>query len=144
MHALAAARLGNVALAKRLFDESAAIDLDDTMGNAAHGVHIAALGGLWQATVLGFAGLGLERRGIRLEPQLPPDWQALRFSVQWHGRLVRVEIAGKPMRLRIMLERGRPMEISVGPLRGRLERAKELSLVQAADGRWEEAAAAGE
>jgi trehalose/maltose hydrolase-like predicted phosphorylase len=143
MHALAAARLGNMELANRLFDETAAIDLDDTMGNAAHGVHIAALAGLWQTTVLGFAGLAWEDRGLRLEPHLPQHWQTLRFSVQWRGRLVRVEIAGKPVRLRIMLERGRPMEMSVGPLRRRLERAKELILVQAADGGWEEAANGG-
>jgi trehalose/maltose hydrolase-like predicted phosphorylase len=141
MHALAAARLGSTELAKRLFDETAAIDLDDTMGNAAHGVHIAALGGLWQTTVLGFAGLAWEERGLRLEPHLPQHWQTLKFSVQWRGRLLRVEIAGKPVRLRIMLERGRPMEISVGSLRRRIERATALSLVQAADGGWEEAAA---
>jgi trehalose/maltose hydrolase-like predicted phosphorylase len=143
IHALAAARLGNVELAKRLFDETAAIDLDDTMGNAAHGVHIAALGGLWQTAVLGFAGLALEERGLCLEPQLPQHWQTLRFSVQWQGRLVRVEIAGRPLRLHLMLERGRPMEMRVGSLRLRLERSKELSLVQAADGGWEEAAAGG-
>jgi kojibiose phosphorylase len=38
IHALVAARLGQTALALRYFRETAAIDLDDTMGNAAGGV----------------------------------------------------------------------------------------------------------
>ena len=37
--------------------QAAEIDLADNMGNAAGGVHVGALGGLWQAAVLGFAGL---------------------------------------------------------------------------------------
>src|SRR5262249_60241588 len=47
IHAMVAARLGDVELAWRYFHQAAAIDLDDTMGNAAAGVHIATLGGLW-------------------------------------------------------------------------------------------------
>ncbi len=62
-HALVAARLGEVDLAERYFRETAAIDLEDTTGTGAGGVHMAALGGLWQAAVFGFAGLGLRRMG---------------------------------------------------------------------------------
>ena len=35
------------------------------MGNAAGGVHMAALGGLWQAVVFGFAGVSLSAEGPR-------------------------------------------------------------------------------
>ena len=62
IHALVAARLGETALAERYFRQAAEIDLADNMGNAAGGVHAAALGGLWQAAVFGFAGLRLCRR----------------------------------------------------------------------------------
>src|SRR5690606_8684896 len=55
IHALVAARLGEVEIARRYFRQSAEIDLANNMGNAAGGVHGAALGGLWQATVFGFA-----------------------------------------------------------------------------------------
>lgn len=143
VHAVVAARLGEVDLAKRFFDEAAAIDLDDTMGNAAGGVHIGALGGLWQAAVLGFAGLELEKGGLRLRPHLPLGWRTLSFPVQWRGRLVRVEVAAEAKRLCVKLERGQPMTISVGPLRRRLERNNGLSFVQVTDGSWEEAAHGG-
>jgi len=52
-HALVAARLGEVDLAERYFRETAAIDLEDTTGTGAGGVHMAALGGLWQAAGFG-------------------------------------------------------------------------------------------
>ena len=46
-----------VALAQTYFRQAAEIDLANNMGNAAGGVHMGALGGLWQAAVFGAAGL---------------------------------------------------------------------------------------
>ena len=129
IHALAAARLGDVALAARYFAEAGAIDLDDALGNAAGGVHLAALGGLWQAAVFGFAGLAFERAGLRLAPHLPPSWRALRFAIRWRGRLVRIalERAGPdPVTVRATLERGRPLTLRLGAARHRLLRGVPL------------------
>ena len=42
IHALAAARLGDLPTADRYLRQTAAIDLDDAYGNAAGGVHIGA------------------------------------------------------------------------------------------------------
>src|SRR5262245_40565755 len=36
------------------------------------GVHSAIRGGVWQAAVLGFAGLSSRPDGLRLDPHLPP------------------------------------------------------------------------
>jgi trehalose/maltose hydrolase-like predicted phosphorylase len=44
---------------KRYFRETASLDLD-LDPNSVGGVRIAALGGLWQAVILGFAGLDLQ------------------------------------------------------------------------------------
>jgi len=86
IHALVAARLGDMALAMRYFRQAAEIDLANNMGNAAGGVHAAALGGLWQAAVFGFGGLRFTDGGPELEPRLPPGWRALRFPIQWRGQ----------------------------------------------------------
>lgn len=86
IHALAAARLGDIPLAERYFRQASEIDLANNMGNAAGGVHAAALGGLWQAAVFGFAGLRLDEDGPRLDPALPPSWSELAFTVRWRGR----------------------------------------------------------
>jgi kojibiose phosphorylase len=85
IHACVAAQLGDVDLALRYFRQTADIDLSNTMGNAAGGVHAAALGGLWQAVTFGFAGLSLSDGGPRLQPRLPAAWRGLRFQVQWGG-----------------------------------------------------------
>ena len=92
IHALVAARLGRTELACRYFHQAASIDLDNNMGNAAGGVHAGALGALWQAAVLGFAGF--HPRGDRLEfdPRLPPYWKSLRCRLQWRGRSVLVSL----------------------------------------------------
>lgn len=86
IHALVAARLGDTELASRYFQQAATIDLADNMGNAAGGVHAAALGGLWQAIVFGFGGLDLAEDGPRTRPHLPPGWSALSMEITWRGQ----------------------------------------------------------
>jgi kojibiose phosphorylase len=86
IHALIAARLGDMALAEKYFRQAAEIDLSDNMGNASGGIHAAALGGLWQAAVFGFAGLTLSKDGPRLDPKLPPAWRELSFRIRWRGK----------------------------------------------------------
>ena len=51
---------------------AAAIDLADNMGNAARGLHMATMGGLWQAAVMGFAGLQRRDEALLIDPHLPP------------------------------------------------------------------------
>ncbi len=81
----------------------------------------AGLGGLWQAAVLGFAGLAMGADGLRCDPRLPDTWQSLRFSVQWRGRTVRVEIARGPLlTFTATLVRGRPLALELPGLRHRL------------------------
>jgi trehalose/maltose hydrolase-like predicted phosphorylase len=109
MHALVAARLKKTELAKRYFDQSACLDLEDTMGNAAHGVHIAAMGGTWQAMVFGFAGFRADDDGIWFDPSLPGDWRAVRFPLQWRGRHVKIEIEQDTGQFSVTLEAGEPL-----------------------------------
>lgn len=127
IHALVAARLGDPARALRYFRETAAIDLDDSMGNAAGGIHIGALGGLWQATVFGFAGVSLMNDGIAFEPHLPQQWDTLSFPLQWRGRRLRAVIERKPLTVRVTLERGRPLVVRVGDQRHRIARGETWS-----------------
>ncbi len=120
IHALVAARLGHLDLAERYLRQSAAIDLDDTMGNTAHGVHIGALGGLWQAMVFGFGGLTPDHGSLRLTPRLLPHWTSLRFPVHWRGRTVHIAIQQNPPLTSVTLARGRPLRIAIGAAQHRL------------------------
>ena len=78
---------------------------------SAGGVRIAALGGLWQAVVLGFAGLDLMGDALGLDPKLPPQWGSLSFRVHWRGRIVQFAIAGGV--LQATLAAGEAMELRV-------------------------------
>ena len=63
MHALVAARLGDADMALRFLHHAAAADLE-LDPNSAGGIRIAGLGGVWQAVVLGFAGLDISGETI--------------------------------------------------------------------------------
>jgi hypothetical protein len=54
---------------------TAASDLDFDP-NSAGGVRIAGLGALWQAVILGFAGLDLKGDMLGVDPRLPPQWRS--------------------------------------------------------------------
>jgi kojibiose phosphorylase len=96
LHALVAARLGVLALAQVYFRQAAEIDLANNMGNAASGVHMGALGGLWQAAVFGAAGLRLRDEGIAVDPHLLPGWVEMAFPLQWRGRSLRLCLRADP------------------------------------------------
>ena len=85
IHAAVAARLGDVRTAVEDFKMAAAIDLADNMGNAARGLHMATMGGLWQAAVLGFAGLQRREEALLVDPHLPQEWKRVRVPLWFRG-----------------------------------------------------------
>ena len=93
------------------------------MGNAAGGVHMGAVGGLWQAAVFGVAGLRVRENGIALDPHLLPGWAEMAFPVRWRGRLLRVRLHADPRRIEVTVERGD--ELTVAVLEGPSCRARE-------------------
>jgi kojibiose phosphorylase len=96
MHALVAARLGRLDGARHHLEKAAAIDLDDQMGDSAQGIHMAAAGGLWQAVILGVAGMRLVNHGLEFQPRLLPGWKALAFTVITRGRRLEVTLRRTP------------------------------------------------
>ncbi len=113
MHGLVAARLGHSELALRHFRQTGAIDLADTHVAIDGGVHIAALGGIWQTAVFGFAGLSLHSDGIELVPQLPASWRSIGFHVQWRSRRLKIMIVPGEQLIEATLEAGEPMKLVV-------------------------------
>jgi trehalose/maltose hydrolase-like predicted phosphorylase len=143
IHALVSARLGRDRDAARFFQEAGAIDLDDTMGNAAGGVHIAAQGGLWQAAVFGFAGLSAGAHGLQIEPRLPARWHEIDFRYRWRGRRARIAVDAVAETVTINLEDGAPLPVRVGDISHVLQHGETWTAAwPAADGGRVERAAA--
>jgi trehalose/maltose hydrolase-like predicted phosphorylase len=111
IHALVAARLGETETALRYVRQAAAADLE-LDPNSAGGIRIAGLGGLWQAIILGFAGLGVHGDTLTATPRLPSEWRSMSFAVLWRGRPVQMRIAGDTVR--VAIADGEPMQIRIG------------------------------
>ena len=114
-HALMAARLGDMALADRYLRQAARIDLDFTRkgwAGATGGVHIAALGGIWQALAFGFLGMRPSDAGLRFEPHIPAHWGELRLPLRWRGRQLRA--VANSGAIAITVESGDPMALAIG------------------------------
>lgn len=114
MHAVVAARLGQMQMAIHHFQKTAATDLGQTTVASAGGIRIAAQGGLWQAAILGFAGLSVSPEGVTLRPSLPPHWRSLAFRLHWRGRRLHLRITQNPDAVNASLEGGEPMTLTVG------------------------------
>ncbi|HEV2457781.1 MAG TPA: glycosyl hydrolase family 65 protein, partial [Ktedonobacterales bacterium] len=126
IHALVAARLGELASAERYFRQTARIDLSDTTGTAAQGLHMAALGSLWLAVVQGFGGLVPRAGALHLDPHLPDGWASLVVPLQWHGRMLEYRVERDPLRVSVRLGAGdTPVTLTVGALRAGLSQSGE-------------------
>jgi len=91
VHASVLARAGRVEEALEFFKLAARLDLDDLAGTTAEGLHLACLGGLWQAVATGFLGLRPDRRVLRLDPKLPASWSRLELRCRYRGVPIIVE-----------------------------------------------------
>jgi trehalose/maltose hydrolase-like predicted phosphorylase len=125
IHALVAARLGDAEMALHYLRATAATDFD-LDSNSAGGVHIAGLGALWQAVILGFAGLDLKGETLGVDPRLPPHWRSLSFRVCWRGRSVAIGIAGRAVQATLV--EGEGIEVRIAAITHRLARGATLQV----------------
>nr|MDQ2897490.1 glycoside hydrolase family 65 protein [Actinomycetota bacterium] len=92
VHATLLARAGRLDPALELLRLTARIDLDDIGQVTAGGVHLAAMGSLWRALSLGFAGLAPDENGLRVDPVAMPGIDALELRLRFRGSRVRVRV----------------------------------------------------
>ena len=85
VHASLLARAGRFRESLRALEIAARIDLDDLTGSTASGLHLATMGGLWQALAFGFAGARPRGDALVVDPHLPPEWGALELRLRFRG-----------------------------------------------------------
>jgi trehalose/maltose hydrolase-like predicted phosphorylase len=86
------ARLGRADEALPWLRMAARMDLDDVTGSAAGGLHLATMGGVWQALAYGFAGIRAYPDRLVVDPRLPSSWTALRLRLRHRGLPLRMRI----------------------------------------------------
>ncbi|HEU6446380.1 MAG TPA: glycosyl hydrolase family 65 protein [Gaiellaceae bacterium] len=107
VHAALFARARRFEEALEALSIAARMDLDDLTGTTAGGLHLATMGGLWQALAFGFAGVRPDGDRLVVDPRLPPQWHALELALSFRGRPLRlrldrrgVEVDSEELRLR--------------------------------------------
>ena len=110
------ARVRNFEPALESLRTAALLDLDDLTGSSSGGLHLATMGGLWQAMAFGFAGLRARSGSLHVEPVLPPQWSGLEVRVRFHGAAVHL----RKERARLQLTVDKPTSLVVGRSHHRL------------------------
>ena len=77
------------------------------------GLVVGVGGGAWMAAVFGFGGVHLAQQGLRINPNLPPQWVGLRFGLAYRGRRIRVSI--DPVAVAVSVEQGdkSPLDLTI-------------------------------
>lgn len=88
------ARAGRLPEAFELFELAAFLDLDDLTATTAGGLHLATMGGLVQAVIQGFLGIGPTDDGLSFDPRLPEQMATIRQRLHYRGAEICVEVDG--------------------------------------------------
>jgi len=92
LHVILACELGMADIARELFMKGALVDLENPRGNTAEGIHEACAGAVWQAVVLGFAGLRLTDDDYTTTPCWPDGWTRIAFNCLHKGKPLRIDL----------------------------------------------------
>src|SRR5437762_1726583 len=92
LHTILASEVGQFNAAYRLLMKGALVDIEDLRGNTSEGAHIACAGAVWQAVVLGIAGLRINKAGYTTNPCWPKGWTRLAFTIQHNGKSVFIDL----------------------------------------------------
>lgn len=128
VHASLLARSGHPDQALELFRLATRLDLDDITGTTAGGLHLATMGGVWQALAFGFLGLQPEVDALGIAPCLPSAWHALGLRFRFHGQPVYV----RATHASVTVSCTEPLTLRVGP--GPLRPCEPPGLTYALDG----------
>ncbi len=91
-HVILACELGLTEDAYKLFMKGALVDLENLRGNTPEGIHTACSGAVWQAAILGFAGLRVTNDGYTTNPSWPDGWTRLAFNFKLKGTLIHIDL----------------------------------------------------
>lgn len=112
-HAQACAAIGEGEMAWDFFQKAMIVDLDDNPKDTNDGIHAASLGGIWNCTIFGFAGISHDKKGLTFSPCLPPHWNSINFHIKVRGIYIKVQVSAKEIILKAQNAFAEPLQITV-------------------------------
>lgn len=119
VHAILAAKIGDMAKAYELYLRTARLDLDDYNREVGEGCHVTSMAGSWLSVVEGFGGMRVKEGVPSFSPQLPEGWRSLAFKVNYRGRVLTVKATREAVE--VVCE-GEPVEVEIAGVRYCVER----------------------
>ncbi|MES2061069.1 MAG: glycoside hydrolase family 65 protein [Bacteroidota bacterium] len=93
VHAILAAKLGDIERAYQFYLRTSRLDIDDYNNDTDDGCHITSMAGTWMAVVEGFGGMRVKDGVLSFNPLLPAEWKGLSFQIGFRGILFSVKIS---------------------------------------------------
>ena len=84
-HAQACANIGELDMAENFFKKALEVDLVDNPYDSTDGLHAAAMGGIYNCLIQGFAGVSADDSALYITPHLPKEWKKMEFVVMYKG-----------------------------------------------------------
>ncbi|TKB98278.1 family 65 glycosyl hydrolase domain-containing protein [Pedobacter cryotolerans] len=99
VHAIIAAKLGDLDRAYEFYLRTSRLDLDDYNNDTEDGLHITSMAGTWLSVVEGFGGMRVKNNQLSLHPVLPKNWKSYSFKIGFRKAIVTVKFDGKKVSL---------------------------------------------
>lgn len=90
VHSIQAAKLGRMEQAYTFYLRTSRLDLDDYNKEVEEGLHITSMAGTWMSIVEGFGGMRVLDDKLSFTPQIPKQWKAYSFKVNFRNRIIKV------------------------------------------------------
>ena len=92
VHSIQAAKLGRMEQAYTFYLRTSRLDLDDYNKEVEEGLHITSMAGTWMSIVEGFGGMRVLEDKLCFTPQIPEQWNAYSFKVNFRNRIIKVQV----------------------------------------------------
>ncbi len=92
VHAIIAAKLGDLDRAYEFYLRTSRLDLDDYNNDTEDGLHITSMAGTWLSVVEGFGGMRIKNDQLHLHPVLPVQWKSYAFKIGFRQAIVTVKV----------------------------------------------------
>ncbi|RZJ79697.1 MAG: glycoside hydrolase family 65 protein [Flavobacterium sp.] len=100
VHAIIAAKLGDLDRAYEFYLRTSRLDLDDYNNDTEDGLHITSMAGTWLSVVEGFGGMRVKENQLHLNPVLPKNWKSYSFKIGFRKAIITVNVNASNVNLR--------------------------------------------
>ncbi len=92
VHAIQAAKLGQMDQAYTFYLRTSRLDLDDYNKEVHEGLHITSMAGTWMSVVEGFGGMRIKDNTLSFEPRMPEAWDGFSFKLNYRDQILKVAV----------------------------------------------------